>query len=213
MTTTLEIPAEVIPDARRALFARLGDATEAISQALTQRDHELYPECFVEDRDLFQQVCATLDVVGCDGSLGPQAATIDLAVHGETLRVALECYLPLVENWRDESAPDHDPPPTPADGAKHSELAERVRAMRALISLLPTPGPRLVEVPAEVVPDVRVALLARLGDIAEEISRAVADPECGVDPECFRECRERFEHTCAALDSIGEQVGASTQQP
>jgi hypothetical protein len=136
MPRTLEIPADAIADVRLALLARLGDATEQISHALTIPDHQSHPDWLAPGRELFEDVCALLDEIGWDATLRSQATTIELATHGQTLRVALEHYLPLVENWRDEAAPDYDPPAGPAQLAKHEQHVQSVTAMQALLALL-----------------------------------------------------------------------------
>jgi hypothetical protein len=60
-----------------------------------------------------------------------------------------------------------------------------------------------IEIPAEVIPDVREALLCRLGDAAEDIAAAVARRDRALHPEWLAPGRDLFEHACELLDLIG----------
>lgn len=42
MSTTLTIPAEIVPDVREALFSLMGDATEQLDRALIRPGRELH---------------------------------------------------------------------------------------------------------------------------------------------------------------------------
>jgi hypothetical protein len=97
MIDTLEIPADLIPDVRMGLFGLLGNATEDISTVLTRPRFELHPEWFVPGRELFEQTCELLDVLGWDGNLRAQRATLDFGRWGAALKAALEGILPLIE--------------------------------------------------------------------------------------------------------------------
>jgi hypothetical protein len=136
MSDIVEIPADLIPEVRVALQCMLGDGTEAISRALTFPERELHPEWFVQGRHEIEHTFELLDEIGWDGSLRPQATSIDPNTHGATLREALERYLPLVENWLAESdlndrlRAERGEPPT------GEELAARVQGLRAFIELV-----------------------------------------------------------------------------
>jgi hypothetical protein len=133
MSNTLEIPADFIPDVRAAVLCMLGDGTESIAHALALPEHELHPEWFVKGRDETERTCTLLDEIGWDGTLRPQATSVDLDQHGATLREALERYLPLVENWLEEAPlndrwrAEHGKPP------EREELSRRVLALGGFI--------------------------------------------------------------------------------
>ena len=136
MNNTVQIPADLIPDVRAALQSMLGDAAESISNAVTLPRHELHPEWFVPGRELFEDVCELLDVLGWDGSLRPQTANLDFARHGALLKAGLEGMLPHVEmELAEVDAND-------ARRAQHGELPrresvkQRMRALREFASLV-----------------------------------------------------------------------------
>jgi hypothetical protein len=62
---------------------------------------------------------------------------------------------------------------------------------------------RTLEIPADLIPDVRVALQCMLGDGTEAISSALTFPERELHPEWFVRGRDEIERTCALLDEIG----------
>jgi hypothetical protein len=125
MIDTIEIPAELIPDVRMGLFGLLGNATEDISTVLTRPRFELHPEWFVAGRDLFEQTCELLDILGWDGNLRAQRATLDFDRWGATLKAALEDILPLIEMELAEVEP-----PRP------ESVKRRLRSLREFASLL-----------------------------------------------------------------------------
>jgi hypothetical protein len=59
------------------------------------------------------------------------------------------------------------------------------------------------EIPADLIPDVRAAVLCMLGDGTEAISHALALPEHEFHPEWFVKGRDETERTCTLLDEIG----------
>jgi hypothetical protein len=60
-----------------------------------------------------------------------------------------------------------------------------------------------IEIPAEAIPDVRQALLCRVGDAAETIATVVARRDRELHPEWLAPGRDLFEHACELLDLIG----------
>jgi hypothetical protein len=60
-----------------------------------------------------------------------------------------------------------------------------------------------IEIPDEVIPDVREALLCCMGDAAEEIATAVARRDRALHPEWLAPGRDMFERACELLDLIG----------
>ena len=118
MSTTLTIPADLVPDVRKALFSLMGDATEQIDQALIRPGRELHPEWYEKGRSQLERVFALLDLVGWAAHGEPHGIELDLREHGVTLRDAGERYLLFLADQ--ERGGD-------ADDQRRVELGERVR--------------------------------------------------------------------------------------
>jgi BMFP domain-containing protein YqiC len=103
MSTTLTIPADVLADVRVALFCLMGDATQGIDQALVHPDRERHPEWFADHRRQLGRVFATLDLVGWAEGDDSRDVEIDVRDHGQTLKEALNGYLPLLEDQEAEA--------------------------------------------------------------------------------------------------------------
>jgi hypothetical protein len=84
-------------------YGHAGQPTAPLSVGIVAgRKRELHPEWFEDGRRQFEQVCQLLDLIGWDVS----APTADVQVpgeHAQTLREAIEGYLPLVEQWLPEA--------------------------------------------------------------------------------------------------------------
>lgn len=102
MTATVLIPAAGVVDGREALLCLLHEPVEAIDHVLTLPERELHPEWFEDGRRQFEQVCQLLDLIGWDVS-APTANVQVPGEHAQTLREAIEGYLPLVEQWLPEA--------------------------------------------------------------------------------------------------------------
>jgi hypothetical protein len=136
MLNTIQIPADLIPDVRMGLFGLLGDAAEEISDALTRPRFAFHPEWFVPGRELLEDVCELLDILGWDGSLRPQDANLDFERHGHLLKAAVEGILPHVEmelaevDANDARRAQHGEPP------RRDSVKARMRALREFASHL-----------------------------------------------------------------------------
>jgi hypothetical protein len=126
MTSTVTIPAAGIADTREALLCLLNRPVEGIGHALTLPERELHPEWFEDDRRHFDEVCRLLDVIGWDAA----APTRKVEVTGKdanTIRGAIEDYLPLVEQWLHEATKLRT----------RREFRDSVQAMWTLLDMLP----------------------------------------------------------------------------
>jgi hypothetical protein len=103
MSTTLTIPANVIPDVREGLFCLMGDATQEIDGALIQPERELYPEWFEKDRRRLEDVFALLDLIGWAVDGESREVEVDLREHGRSLKEAVDGYLLLLADQEEEA--------------------------------------------------------------------------------------------------------------
>jgi hypothetical protein len=136
LSTTLTIPAEVVQDVREGLFGLLGDAAEGIMHSLEQRDRDHHVESFKADRRQLGQVFALLDLVGWTTDSEPRAVAVDLGEHGQTLKEAVDGWLPLLEDQEaevdvnDKRRAEEGKPP------RKQEILGRLAACRVFAALL-----------------------------------------------------------------------------
>jgi len=102
MTSTVTIPATGVAVTREALLCLLNEPVEAIGQALTLPERELHPEWFEDDRRRFEEVCRLLDTIGWDMAATPRKVEVT-SQDANTIRDAIEDYLPMVEEWLSEA--------------------------------------------------------------------------------------------------------------
>ena len=60
-----------------------------------------------------------------------------------------------------------------------------------------------LEIPSDLLPDVRMGLFGLLGDAAEDISSALTRPRFELHPEWFVPARKLFDQACELLDVLG----------
>jgi hypothetical protein len=136
MSTTLTIPADVIPDIREGLYGLLGVAADRISSYLVNPDRDAMVDGFIEARSQLERVFPLFDLVGWSTREQPHSIDVDVAEHGQTLKDAVQEYLPHLETWEAEAddtdrrrAQDGQPPRKP-------EIQKSLAACRELARLL-----------------------------------------------------------------------------
>jgi hypothetical protein len=136
MSTTLTIPADVLPDVREGLYGLLGVAADGIGSYLVHPDRDAMVDGFVEARSQLERAFPVFDLVGWTTRDHRQNVDVDLAEHGKTLKDAVQEHLPLLETWEAEAddtdrrrAQDGQPPRKP-------ELEKSLAACRELARLL-----------------------------------------------------------------------------
>ena len=134
MSTTLTIPADVIPDVREGVFCLLGDAAEGIMHALERRDREHHPEWFRADRDQLSAVFALLDLIGWSADREPLDVQLDLAEHGATLKDAIEGFLPLLEDLYLQAAAGDSRPAQEGRRSRKEAIATRLARLGELLA-------------------------------------------------------------------------------
>jgi hypothetical protein len=136
MSTTLTIPANVLPDVRESLFCLLGDAAEAISHPLEQPGHEYHPEWFDAGRRQLGQVFALLDLIGWDAARAPRQIHVDLHEHRQTLQQALDGYKPVLEDQEREADANDQHRRKEGKPPRKQEIIARLVALREFIELV-----------------------------------------------------------------------------
>jgi hypothetical protein len=135
MSTTVTIPADVIPDVREGLYGLLGVAADRIGSCLAHPDRDAMVDGFIESRSQLERVFPLLDLVGWS-TRDDHSVDVDVAEHGRMVKDAVEGYLPLLETWEAEAddtdrwrAEQGKPPRKP-------ELEKSLAACRNLLRLL-----------------------------------------------------------------------------
>jgi hypothetical protein len=136
MSTTLTMPADVIPDVREGLYGLLGVAADTIGSYLVHPDRDAMVDGFIESRSQLERVFPLFDLVGWSTRDHRHSVDVDVAEHGQTLKDAVQGYLPHLETWEAEAddtdrwrAEQGKPPRKP-------ELEKSLAACRNLLGLL-----------------------------------------------------------------------------
>jgi hypothetical protein len=77
-TTHLTIPASIVDWLRRAAYAEIGSAAEALSEAAVASDREAHPEWFGPPAENLKEIYTLLDTIGWSKTTPPTTVQIDL---------------------------------------------------------------------------------------------------------------------------------------
>jgi hypothetical protein len=136
MSTTLTIPADIVPDVREGVLSLMGDATEQIDRAVIRPGRELHPEWFEQGRRQLEQVFALLDLVGWASDSAPHPITLDLREHGLTLKEAAEHHVSFLTDRGREPAGTDRRHEESSQRQRNQEIARRAAALRALVTMV-----------------------------------------------------------------------------
>jgi hypothetical protein len=103
MSTTLTIPANVVPDLREGLLCLMGDATQEINGALIRPERELHPEWFKTGRQRMDHAFALLDLIGWAAGGESRVVRIEVRTYGQPLKEAVDSFLPLLAAQEEEA--------------------------------------------------------------------------------------------------------------
>jgi len=90
MSSTLEVPAEMVGHLRSALHSSIQPPAEGIAQVADLPDREEHPEWYLKHFVQLDRVLALLDVVGWSAADQPAEVRIDLCEHRWALLKAIE---------------------------------------------------------------------------------------------------------------------------
>ena len=77
-TTHVTVPAGVVDWLRRAAYAEIGSAAEALNEAAFASDREAHPEWFGSPAENLKEIYTLLDTIGWSKTVPPTAVQIDL---------------------------------------------------------------------------------------------------------------------------------------
>ena len=105
--THVTIPASVVDWLRRAAYAEIGSAAEALNEAAFASDREAHPEWFGPPAENLKEIYALLDTIGWSKTIPPVAVQIDLREDCWAFMRALTGALEFAdEDASEETAPD-----------------------------------------------------------------------------------------------------------
>jgi len=136
MSTTLTIPAKLIPDVRESLFSLMGDASEEIERTLMHPDREMYPEWFEKERKQLEDVFALLDLIGWPADGESREVEVDLRRYGWSLKEALESFLPLIKDELEEADANDRYRASEGKPPRKAEIAARLAVFREFMPLV-----------------------------------------------------------------------------
>jgi hypothetical protein len=100
------IPAKVVDWLRRAAYAEIASAAQAIDVAAFAKDREAHPERFRGPAQSLRETYALLDAIGWSGTVPPADVQVDLGRDCWALMRALEAALEFADE--DVSEPPHN---------------------------------------------------------------------------------------------------------
>jgi hypothetical protein len=188
MSTTLMIPARVIPRIREGAYAVARDVAERIDQAAAVE----------ELRAARDQLCGVCGLLASVESASLEETTdieLDGSEYAAALAAVVSLMLPLMKRWLDELPSDDTARPT--CGVEHRLMCELQASVR---SVLGRPG--LIVVPADVLGELREGLFSLLCDVVQGLDAVLVRPAHKRDRGWVGPVA-RFDHVRAVLDSIG----------
>ncbi len=93
MSSTLTIPANVVPDVRDGLLSLIGNATEQFEEILLSSGRDRHPDWYMPARQMLEEVFTLLDHIGWSSAAPPREIEIDVSKHGPRVTEALEAAL------------------------------------------------------------------------------------------------------------------------
>ena len=102
--TQMTIPAKAVDWLRRAAYAEIGSAAQALDAAAFTTDREAHPEWFRAPAQSLRETYALLDAIGWSGTLPPKDVQIDLGEDGWALMRALTAALEFADEDASEQA-------------------------------------------------------------------------------------------------------------
>jgi hypothetical protein len=130
---SLVVPAGIIDGLRRAVFAAIGEAAEAINEAAFAEDREEHSEWFVLPTNDLVEIYELMEMIGWAATVPSVSVRVDLWTHGRVLARTLRGALDLAEADAEEDARVPAEQSETAHSAEHGAAIEHVEALRAFI--------------------------------------------------------------------------------
>ena len=132
---SLTVPAGIVDGLRRAVFAAIGEAAEAINESAFAKDRAEHPEWFTGPTNDLVEMYELLGVIGWAAIVLPVSVQVDLWAHGRALMMALQQALGFAEADASEAVRRAAEQPETARSTPHSAAIEHVELLREFIAL------------------------------------------------------------------------------
>jgi hypothetical protein len=136
MSSTLTIPADVVPDVRDGLLSLIGNATEQFEELLLSGDRDRRPDWYVPVRQMLEGVFALLDHVGWSSAGPRREIEIDVSKHGLRIMEAIEAGLSGLADQLDEADINDQRCATEGLPLKKQQLIEQNQMVRDFAAVL-----------------------------------------------------------------------------
>ncbi len=130
---SLEVPAGIVDGLRRAVFAAIGEAAEAINESAFAKDRAEHPEWFTAPTNDLVEMYELLEVTGWKATVPSVGVHVDLWAHGRVLVRTLRGALDFAEADAEEVARAPAEQPGTARSVEHGAAIEHVEALRGFI--------------------------------------------------------------------------------
>jgi hypothetical protein len=190
ITSTVIVPARVIPRVREGLYSRAAEVSELIDRASMQGDREENPSMFAESRWRLDAIWRLLDAIGWRNTEDEGDVEVDVA-HARVLLTAVGLMLPLLAGWLSDS------PDRPGRAASQQEYDECLAFEAQLQRVIEGAS---VIVSGDVVLMLREALYAQLGRAFEDAPDAAPEVQTRAG---WAGVLARVDGVRAALDLLG----------
>jgi hypothetical protein len=130
---SLEVPAGIVDELRQAVFAKIGEAGEAINESAFAKDRMEHPEWFVVPTNDLVEMYELMEVIGWAATVPPVGVHVDLRAHGRALMRTLRGALDFAEADAEEAARVPAEPSGRARSVERDVEAQQVEVLRGFI--------------------------------------------------------------------------------
>jgi hypothetical protein len=131
---SLGVPAGIVDELRQAVFAKIGEAGEAINESAFAKDHTEHPEWFVLPTNDLVEMYELMEVIGWMATASPIDVQVDLWAHGRALLRTLQGTLEFAEADVSETMRRDAEKPGTARSAERDAEIDRIGVLRDFIA-------------------------------------------------------------------------------